>query len=330
MRKQSVVESGESAGEETGMTPIPQEVVEALRKPLPSEAIKPHPSKPYLSTIKVPYVIERLNDVFGLNGWVDSYEVVEAGEMIVVKGKLEVPQYGIVRVGYGGNDNSDRGDAFKGACTDALSKMASFLYIGMDVYKGLGDKAPKEKKEKENTEAGRTVKTFEGSVESIRYNKDETEQWIKIVNAIEIQLPSQDRIPIEGMLPCLVKNEAWQANFRAWGQGSLVSVTGLVRKNRNDETYLELRVAPGKLEAPGAAEATRPLSSPKSKAKVKSLEITEEDYPLVQQLKDSVTLANVSKAAGIKPSFPVQEPEFTVCAAHGKFEGNGNCPKCEF
>ena len=34
---------------------------------------------------------------------------------------------------FGGNDNPDRGDAYKGACTDALSKCASYLGIGMDV-----------------------------------------------------------------------------------------------------------------------------------------------------------------------------------------------------
>ena len=43
-----------------------------LRKPLPKEAIKPHPTKAYLSTINPAYVIDRLN-----NG-VDSIKFVEA------------------------------------------------------------------------------------------------------------------------------------------------------------------------------------------------------------------------------------------------------------
>jgi hypothetical protein len=116
---------------------IPDEIVAALRQPLPKEAIKPHPSKPYLSTIKTIYSIERLNEVFGMNGWEDHYEVVEStGPMIVVKGELLIPEYGIRREAFGGHDNTDRGDAYKGACTDALSKMVSALYIGMDVYKG--------------------------------------------------------------------------------------------------------------------------------------------------------------------------------------------------
>jgi len=56
-----------------------------------------------------------------------------------VKAIVTIPEYGIVIEQYGGNDNPDRGDAYKGACTDALSKCASYLGIGMDVYKGLRD-----------------------------------------------------------------------------------------------------------------------------------------------------------------------------------------------
>ena len=131
---------------------IPDEIVEALRKPLPREAIKPHPTKAHLSTIKTIYSIERLNDVFGMNGWEDHYEIVTVGApkeyvgkdgklkqtnpMVVVRGELIIPEYNIRREAFGGNDNEDLGDAYKGACTDALSKMVSALYIGMDVYKG--------------------------------------------------------------------------------------------------------------------------------------------------------------------------------------------------
>ena len=109
-----------------------------LTRPLPPEAISAHPNKPGLSSVKAIYIIERLNEVFGLNGWEDYYEVVETGPMIVVRGCLRIPKYGIVRQQYGGNDNPDRGDAYKGACTDALSKCASQLGIAIDVYKGRG------------------------------------------------------------------------------------------------------------------------------------------------------------------------------------------------
>ena len=140
--------------------PIPDELVAKLNARLPAEAIKQHPTKKYLSTIKTIFTIERLNEVFGLNGWVDRYEVVtvtasktwmdehgeehESNPMVVVKGELTIPEYGIRREAFGGNDNEDLGDAYKGACTDALSKMASAIGIGMDVYKG-NPNAPAEK-----------------------------------------------------------------------------------------------------------------------------------------------------------------------------------------
>lgn len=124
---------------------------EALRKPLPSEAISRHPTKTFLSSIKAIYVTERLNDVFGIGGWKTKVEhiVSEMAQkankngvhpvMVVVKLTFEIPEYGIYYESYGGNDNEDLGDAFKGATTDAITKVGSFLEIGIDVFKGKGD-----------------------------------------------------------------------------------------------------------------------------------------------------------------------------------------------
>jgi hypothetical protein len=116
---------------------LPDGVKAKLKEPLPREAVSPNPQKPGLSVIKVIYVVERLNEVFGLNGWHVDNEVVETGRMVVVRATLAIPRYAIAIEQFGGNDNPDRGDAYKGACTDALSKCASYLGIGMDVYKGL-------------------------------------------------------------------------------------------------------------------------------------------------------------------------------------------------
>src|SRR6266496_5946273 len=118
---------------------LPPELLEKLKAPLPAQAVSPNPDRPGFSAIKVIYVVERLNEVFGLNGWHIANEIVEKGAMVVVKGTLSIDDYGIQIEQYGGNANPDRGDAYKGACTDALSKCASYLGIGMDVYKGLHD-----------------------------------------------------------------------------------------------------------------------------------------------------------------------------------------------
>ena len=121
------------------MKQITKEQIEKLKAPLPAEAVKPHPTKTYLSSIKAIYVIERLNEVFGLGGWFVNNEFVKQdGKWVVVKSTFQAPEYNITIPDiFGGNDNSDLGDAFKGACTDALTKIGSYLYIGMDVFKGL-------------------------------------------------------------------------------------------------------------------------------------------------------------------------------------------------
>lgn len=116
---------------------LSEEQLELLKKPLPKEAVSQHPTKKFLSTIKAIYVIERFNDVFGLGGWFLTDEIVENKEHIVVKVSFTAPEYGIVKEAYGGNQNSDRGDSYKGAVTDAITKIGSFLYVGMDVFKGL-------------------------------------------------------------------------------------------------------------------------------------------------------------------------------------------------
>lgn len=115
-----------------------------LRKPLPDAAIKPHPTKNFLSVVNTAYVVERLNDCFGESGWRATYPIIEnaqTSKMIVVRCEFSAPAFDIYREAFGGNDNPDRGDAYKGACSDALGKVASQLGIASDVYKGMRDSA---------------------------------------------------------------------------------------------------------------------------------------------------------------------------------------------
>lgn len=123
------------------------EQISRLQAPLPPEAVKPHPTKTFLSSIKAIYVVERLNEVFGTGKWHLRSEIIDnKTAMIVVKATFTVPEYGIDLESYGGNDNGgensknhDLGDAYKGAVTDALTKIGSYLGIAMDVYKGLAN-----------------------------------------------------------------------------------------------------------------------------------------------------------------------------------------------
>lgn len=123
---------------------------EKLSKALPATAITKHPTKTYLSTIKAIYITERLNDVFGVGGWDFEHEVVgiydnTQGEKVkpyvVVRGRLYMREFDLYSpIQYGGHDIDDKGtepaDGFKSAVTDAMTKCASYLEIGIQVFKG--------------------------------------------------------------------------------------------------------------------------------------------------------------------------------------------------
>lgn len=122
---------------------ITKEQEQLLRQPLPAEAKKPHPTKKFLTTINAIYVTERLNDVFGIGSWQIKSELQELRDkMIVVKTTLRIPEYGIEYECYGGNDNADLGDAYKGAVTDAITKIGSWLGIGVEVWKNQPQVVP--------------------------------------------------------------------------------------------------------------------------------------------------------------------------------------------
>ena len=122
------------------MKQLTQQQIDLLNQPLPPEAVKPHPTKNYLSSINAIYVTERLNQVFGVGAWkihVEEVTTAQSGKnvMVVTKTCFEVNEYGIHLEAYGGNDNADLGDAYKGSTTDAITKIGSYLGIGADIWK---------------------------------------------------------------------------------------------------------------------------------------------------------------------------------------------------
>ena len=126
------------------MEKLTQDQIDLIRKPLPKEAISQHPTKTYLSSIKAIYVTERLNDVFWFWSWTIKVKKEEngGGWMVVVHVTFEVPDYWFYYECFGGNDNwwensknFDLWDAYKWATTDAITKIASWIGIGIDVFK---------------------------------------------------------------------------------------------------------------------------------------------------------------------------------------------------
>jgi len=127
-----------------------------IKKPLPKEAVAQHPTKGNLSTIKAIYVTERLNDVFGVGAWkiktdlvspiMEKTKITNSGKerteyTAILKTEFDVPEYGIYYESIASSVNDDPGDACKGATTDAITKICSYIGIGIDVFKGQHDSA---------------------------------------------------------------------------------------------------------------------------------------------------------------------------------------------
>lgn len=112
----------------------------------PTEAYSKDGSRGFdLTTLKAQYIVERLNEAFGVDGWQHTgttensgYEVIDGG--VLYKGMLMisngVSQISREAVGYS-KMGKNPGDAYKGAKTDSLSKCASQVGIGNDMFKGL-------------------------------------------------------------------------------------------------------------------------------------------------------------------------------------------------
>lgn len=127
---------------------ITEDIRKQLRAPFPSEAISQHPTKTFLSTIKAIYVTERLNDVFGIGGWNVEHKIMSDSEdYVTVEGRiiygLDEDKERFLRATpyqYGGHKktgtNTEPADGYKSAVTDCISKCASYLEIGIDVFKG--------------------------------------------------------------------------------------------------------------------------------------------------------------------------------------------------
>jgi len=121
---------------------ITNEIYKQLSKPVPDEAIQQHPTKTYLSTIKAIYVAERLNDVFGVGRWTLKHKIIKETENeVLMKGRLILLDYDCkIPVQYGSGKITGKGkdlaDGYKSAVTDILSKTASYIGVGIDVFKG--------------------------------------------------------------------------------------------------------------------------------------------------------------------------------------------------
>ena len=129
-----------------------------LRRPFPPEALKPVTSKTYLTSIKAQYVVERLNDVFGVGRWFLDHEIIkEQNDQVLISGTLIIKDFDVViSKQYGSHKLVGKGvelaDGYKSAITDCLTKSASHLEIGIDIFKGINDVSPTYPKPDDDTQ----------------------------------------------------------------------------------------------------------------------------------------------------------------------------------
>jgi len=120
-----------------------------LKKDFPQEALSADTSRGFqLTSIKAAYVIERLNEVFGLcgDGW--KYEFSKFKEPENSEGEIGVKVSLWYKkldgewsepLSYVGGKKIVKGnftDARKSAITDGITKIASMLGIGHNIFKG--------------------------------------------------------------------------------------------------------------------------------------------------------------------------------------------------
>ena len=123
-------------------TAITKEMRIKLRESFPNEAYKAHPTKTFLTTLKAMYITERLNDVFGVGRWSITHEVIErTQDYVLICGSFHALDYEVITPSqYGGHKtsgtNTEIADGYKSAVTDCISKIASYLEIGIEMFKG--------------------------------------------------------------------------------------------------------------------------------------------------------------------------------------------------
>jgi len=118
-----------------------------LIKDFPDDAMTLDNSRGFpLTSVKAQCVVERLNQVFGYDGWEQVGKFDQGQNGILYFGELRVGLINCSTEGKSWNAShsgigyavfkANEGDSYKSAKTDCLSKCASWFGIGNEVYKG--------------------------------------------------------------------------------------------------------------------------------------------------------------------------------------------------
>jgi len=143
---------------------LSQKKVDALKADFPPEALGEDNSRGFkLTSIKAAFVLERLNEVFGIGGWWYDFEpfieaktekkveictVVTLSVQMANGEPLQIKQAGGKQI-----VKNNVTDARKSAVTDGLTKCASVLGIGHKIFKGMSDAQPSTPEDKPQGQA---------------------------------------------------------------------------------------------------------------------------------------------------------------------------------
>lgn len=121
-----------------------------LAQKIPMSMLSSRPGAGNLTSIKSIYITDQLNELFGIGKWQikTQLEPINGNTFIKsVKGSTEfytvmvhvtllVPELNVLYECVASADNTDLGDAAKGAISDCISKIGSWMGIAGDVYRG--------------------------------------------------------------------------------------------------------------------------------------------------------------------------------------------------
>lgn len=161
------------------MPTLPGDIYNCLRAKLPEEAVerasRDKTKKGYDTTgYRYQYVVDRLNEVCGIDGWDFDFEILDVRDGKFASGKpfveiavaVTVRLYGTAdrastRRCVGGHRSDNYADALKGAITNAFKKTAAFFGVGADAYRATidDDNQPPERDDDHHGPAGYSRET---------------------------------------------------------------------------------------------------------------------------------------------------------------------------
>ena len=128
-------------GEKTAARPAVEALTRALSAPFDPAEVKFKPQvvsgsrAMALAYVDARVIQDRLDDVLGVQGWQDDYQILEDGS-VMCKLRLRLGEEWVTKVDVGGqSEQSDGGDRLKAAFSDALKRAAVKFGIGRYLYR---------------------------------------------------------------------------------------------------------------------------------------------------------------------------------------------------